>query len=106
SISRNGTPTVTITPSPTFAIPFAETPGTLSAYRVIAQNASGSSDYSSPITVLSLPSMTPTIDLTPPPGATPTPQAVWISGLLYPNNVAGYTLYRALDPAFTTGLTT
>ena len=106
TIYRNGTATATITPSPTMSVVFAETPGNVSSYQVVANNPGGSIG-SSPITVLAIPSMTPTVLLTPPAGYTPvsspTPM-VWISGLTYPVSVQGYTIYRATDSAFVTGI--
>ncbi len=104
TIYRNGTATTTITPSPTMNVIFGETPGNISSYQVVANNPGGSMG-STPITVLAIPSMTPTVLLTPPAGYTPvsspTPM-VWISGLTYPVSVQGYTIYRAIDSGFLT----
>lgn len=109
SVIKNGTPVMTVTPSPTLSINFGETPGTISSYQLIANNVSGSSDLSAPVSVLQAPSMIPVIGLTPPPGFAPTPgatpavpQVVWISGLIYPNAVNGYNIYRATDSGFLT----
>ncbi len=100
SVLRNGIATATITPSPAMSISFNETPGTVSSYQVIAQNAQGPSDPSQPVSVLVPPAVTPTIGVTPPPGTTPTPgvtplHLVWISGLDSTAPVDGYTIYRS-----------
>jgi hypothetical protein len=100
TLYRNGTATTTITPSPTMDVVFAETPGNISSYQVVANNSGGSMGSSS-ITVLAVPSMTPTIALTPDSFTASNPVAnVWISGLTYPVSVGGYSIYNSTDPTF------
>lgn len=105
TVLRNGITTATPIMTPVFA----ETPGSTSVYQVFANNAGGSSTGSAAITVLAIPSMTPTVSVNTPtwytPVASQTPM-VWISGLTYPpgSAVQGYTIYRATDSAFVTGV--
>ncbi len=97
TILRNGTAV-----TPTMTAVFAETPGNISSYQVVANNTGGSIGSSS-ITVLAIPSMTPTIVLTPGSYTASNPVAsVWISGLTYPVSVGGYNIYNSTDPTFAT----
>ena len=107
-IFHNGTPTTTVTPSPTMMAAFVETPQSVSTYWVVAQNAQGPSNPSVPSADLMAPSLTPTVILTPPAWLSPTPNMtpaypplVWISGLTYSGSVSGYTINRSTDPGFT-----
>ncbi len=104
-IYQNGTPTMTVTPSPTLSVGFVETPGNLSVYQVVANNSAGPSTLSQAVSVLVPPAVTPSIGLTPPPYVTPVPSqtpafypAVWITGLTYSNAVGGYSINRLSVP--------
>ncbi|HVZ82016.1 MAG TPA: hypothetical protein VHE12_14610 [bacterium] len=104
-VYRNGTPTMTVTPSPPLSLVFSESAGDLSVYQVAALNPSGSGNLSQPISVLVPPAMTPTIEWTPPPTVTPDPTpAVWISGLTYGGGVHGYDIYRQVTVTGTPSL--
>ena len=111
-IFHNGTPTTTVTPSPTMMAAFVETPQSVSTYWVVAQNAQGPSNSSVPSADLMAPSLTPTVMLTPPSWLSPTPNMtpaypplVWISGLTYSGSVSGYTISRSTDPGFSWSVT-
>lgn len=95
-VYHNGltTPLATVLPSPSPSYVSVETPGARSVYQISAVNASGEGVECVAVTVLEAPAMTPQIGFTPPVGATPTPGYVWISGLTYGQDVAGYNVYR------------
>ena len=99
------TVSATQSPTPTYGFVATEIPGNLSYYQVSAQNASGSSGLSNPVSVLVPPAVTPIFALTPPTFVSPTPnstppypESVWISGLTYSNAVSGYTINRLSLP--------
>lgn len=100
-VYQNGVATATVTPNPTFSVSFAESPGNVSSFHLVAQNLQGGSDPSGTVMVLSVPTITPTVVLTPPAGFVPTPgvtpiypKLAWVSNLSYPGDVSGYTVYR------------
>ena len=90
-------PLATVLPSPSPSYVSVETPGARSVYQVSAVNASGEGVTCVAVTVLAAPAMTPQIGFTPPAGVTSTPGYVWISGLTYGQDVAGYNVYRWVD---------
>jgi fibronectin type 3 domain-containing protein len=92
----SATPLATVLPSPSPSYQSVETPGVLSVYQVSALNASGEGVECGAVSVLAAPAMTPQIGFTPPVGITSTPGLVWISGLTYSPDVAGYNLYRGV----------
>jgi fibronectin type 3 domain-containing protein len=87
-------PLATVFPSPSPSYVSVETPGARSVYQVSAVNASGEGVECVAVTVLAAPAMTPQIGFTPPAGEIATPGYVWLSGLTYSLDVAGYDIYR------------
>ncbi len=112
TVYQNGTPVATVTPAPVSvlnSVTVPDFPGAGTGYQVVAQSPEGNSS-AAPASVLLSFSSGPILDLTPPPGFTPTPNVtpayppgVWVSGFTFSSNPAdggvnSYTIYRSINP--------
>lgn len=97
NVYENGgsVPVATVGASPGPSYQAALTPGARSYFRISAVNGAGEGVACGALSVLAPPAMTPQVGLTPPPSVTPTPNAIYVSGLTYDHDVQGFNLYRS-----------